>query len=304
MIYTLTLNPAVDYVMTFKSLNEGEVNRSLEEQFVVGGKGINVSTVLNELGHSSVILGFIAGFTGKFIEEHLKNQGMNTDFCQLENGNTRINIKVKADKETDLNGAGPAVTENDIKNLLLKLNNLKNDDILVLSGSAPLRVSSHIYEEILCKIQNTGVSAVVDATGDLLINALKYRPFLVKPNERELSEIFGVCIKTVKDAEKHARQLHEMGALNVLVSRGSKGALLLDENGKIHNVNGIPGKALNTVGAGDSMVAGFISGYLKTGKYEQALTLANACAAATAFSNFLAKKSEIDKILNNQPFGR
>ncbi|MGI6279738.1 MAG: 1-phosphofructokinase, partial [Acutalibacteraceae bacterium] len=295
MIYTLTLNPAIDYVMRFNSFTEGAVNRSTGEQFFTGGKGINVSDVLIKLGHPSKILGFTAGFTGAFLEESLKKQGFSTDFIRLKNGNTRINVKLKTENETDLNGLGPEVTNEDINKLILKLQNLKTGDILVISGSAPRGTDCHIYGKILSVIRSKGVTAVVDTTGDLLKNTLKYRPFLIKPNEIELGELFGVKINTEDEIVNYAKTLQEMGAANVLVSRGEKGALLITETGKIHKIKAVSGKAQNTVGAGDSMLAGFISGHLKTGNFEYALMLATACGAATAFSEGLASKEKIEE---------
>ena len=299
MIYTITFNPAIDYLLYVPELKAGSVLRSEKEKLFCGGKGINVSLVLQELGIESTAMGFVAGFTGNAIEHALRGGGINTDFVHLKSGFTRINVKIRSYCETDINGQGPEITNDDIKILFKKLDGLKTGDTLVLAGSIPNTLSPDIYERIMGMLIERGVRFVVDATKDLLLNSLKYRPFLIKPNNDELGEIFGVRIDTPDDATKYAGKLREMGAVNVLVSMGSKGAVLLDENNKKHYFGIVGGKVVNTVGAGDSMVAGFIAGYLQKGDYENALKLGSAAGGATACHEGLAKKDEILELLND-----
>lgn len=298
MIYTVTFNPAIDYVVRLAApLEVGEVNRAVGEDCVLGGKGINVSGVLAELGCENVALGFVAGETGAWLERGLAARGQKTDFIHLENGMTRINVKIKAGEETELNGAGPNIPESAMQELEQKLDALQPDDVVVLAGSIPSCLSQSTYERLLERLEGRGVRAVVDATRDLLVNVLRFRPFLIKPNNHELGEIVGKELKTDEEITAAARTLQEKGARNVLVSMAGAGALLLDENGQTHRIGTPKGKVVNSVGAGDSMVAGFVAGYLQSSSYEQALRLGTACGSATAFSLGLAKKADIDALL-------
>ena len=296
MIYTVTFNPAIDYVVHTKEMIFGATNRSLKEEIYFGGKGINVSIVLKELGIASKTLGFTAGFTGEAIEKGLADMGIDTDFVHLKKGNSRINIKIKADEETELNGQGPDIDDDAVAMLFKKLDTLSCGDILILAGSIPSSLPSDMYEKILQKISHKKVRTVVDATNDLLLNVLKYKPFLIKPNNHELGEMFGVDLKTDEEIEKYARKLQDMGAVNVLVSMAGDGSMLIDENGITHRLGVCKGTVKNSVGAGDSMVAGFIAG-IQNGNYEYALKLGTAAGGATAFSDGLAKKEKISELL-------
>lgn len=298
MIYTVTFNPAIDYLVYVPELKVGSILRSEKESTFCGGKGINVSLILQELGIESTATGFIAGFTGSAIEQALDGGIIRTDFVRLKEGLTRINVKIRSEYETDINGQGPSVSENDIKALLVKLKGLKQDDTLVFAGSIPNTVPSDIYEKIMELLSGTGVRFVVDATKDLLLNSLKYRPFFIKPNNDELGEIFSVRIDTPEDAIRYAGKLREMGAVNVLVSMGGKGAVLVDENGKDYYMPAISGKVVNTVGAGDSMVAGFLAGYTQKADYGYALKLGTAAGGATAFCEGLATRDEIFRLMS------
>lgn len=297
MIYTVTFNPAIDYVMRLDSLCTGTVNRSASEEIYFGGKGINVSIILKELGVESSSLGFVAGFTGEAIEKGVKSQGINTDFVRLEKGNSRINVKIKADEETELNGQGPEISETAIKQLFDKLDNLKNGDTLILAGSIPNTLPKDMYEKILERLSGKGVRFVVDATKELLLNVLKYRPFMIKPNNYELEEIFDVKLNSDDDIIKYARKLKEMGAENVLVSMAEKGSVLVDETDNVHIMRAPQGRLVNSVGAGDSLVAGFIAGYLEKSDYDYAMRLGTASGSATAFSGGLAVRAEIMELL-------
>lgn len=297
MIYTVTFNPAIDYVVRTPQMKMGEVNRSSSEEIFFGGKGINVSVVLAELGVCSKALGFVAGFTGRAIEEGIADKGVTSDFVHLEKGFSRINVKIKSDEETELNGQGPVITETDIAKLYSKLDELSEGDTIVLAGSIPNSLPADIYEKILAYLAHKNVRAVVDATGKLLMNVLKYKPFLVKPNNHELGEIFGVKLKTYDDIVMYANKLREMGAKNVLVSMAGDGAVLVDELGNVHSCGVCKGTVVNSVGAGDSMVAGFIAGCEK-GNYDYALKLGTAAGGATAFSMGLAEKKLIDELFS------
>ncbi|MDY5410112.1 MAG: 1-phosphofructokinase [Gemmiger sp.] len=298
MIYTVTFNPAIDYVVRLGNpLQPGAVNRAAGEDCVLGGKGINVSGVLAQLGVESVALGFIAGETGAWLERGLTAQGLHTDFIWLENGMTRINVKIKAGQETELNGAGPNIPESAMQALETKLDALQKDDVLILAGSIPACLPQSTYERLLARLQGRGVRAVVDATQDLLLKVLPYKPFLIKPNNHELSEIVGHELTTDDEIVAAAAGLQAQGARNVLVSMAGDGALLLDENGAVHRIGCPKGKVVNSVGAGDSMVAGFVAGYLRTGDYRYALRLGTACGSATAFSVGLATKEKINELL-------
>lgn len=299
MIYTVTFNPALDYVIHVDELTLGEVNRTDSEEFYFGGKGINVSTVLNNLDVTSIALGFVAGFTGDVIENGVMNQGIKCDFIHLDNGISRINMKIKSNNETEINGKGPDISDSDLEKLFSKLAGIKGGDVLVLAGSIPESLPDNIYEQIMERFYKQDVKVVVDATKDLLLNVLKYKPFLIKPNNFELGEMFGVKIETEDDIYVYARKLTEMGAQNVLVSMAGDGAILLDEFGQYHKIGVAKGKVVNSVGAGDSMVAGFIAGYLKHKDYYMALKLGACCGGATAFSKGLASKEKVMELLNN-----
>ena len=298
MIYTVTFNPAIDYVVRLDApLEVGEVNRARGEDCVLGGKGVNVSGVLAELGCKSVALGFVAGETGAWLERGLAKQGIATDFIHLPEGMTRINVKIKAGQETELNGAGPNIPESAMQQLEAKLDALQEGDILILAGSIPASLAQDTYERLLARLQGKGVRAVVDATRNLLVNVLKYRPFLVKPNNHELGEIVGRRLTTDAEIVAAAAVLQSKGARNVLVSMAGDGALLLDEKGCTHRIGCPKGQVVNSVGAGDSMVAGFVAGYLQSSDYNTALRLGTACGSATAFSLGLAQKADIDALL-------
>ena len=296
MIYTVTFNPAIDYVIRMDDMKLGEVNRACGEDMFFGGKGINVSVVLKELGIASKALGFTAGFTGEAIEKGLADMGIETDFVRLKNGNSRINVKIKSAQETDLNGQGPEISGDDLQKLYGKLDELTDNDTLILAGSIPSSLPDDVYERILERLSGRDIRAVVDATGRLLMNVLKYEPFLIKPNDHELGEMFGVRIKDADDARIYAEKLRDMGAKNVLVSMAEKGALLLDENGEEHRCGVCSGTVRNSVGAGDSMVAGFLAG-LTRGDYGYALKLGTAAGGATAFSDGLAARKKIEELL-------
>ena len=298
MIYTVTFNPAIDYVVRLdKPLEVGAVNRANGEDCVLGGKGINVSGVLAQLDCSSVALGFVAGETGAWLERGLAAQGLKTDFIHLEQGMTRINVKIKAGQETELNGAGPDIPERAMQQLEAQLDALGEDDILILAGSIPKSLSQNTYERLLARLDGKGVRCVVDATRDLLVNVLPYRPFLIKPNNHELGEIVGRELTSDEEIIAAARSLQEKGARNVLVSMAGDGALLVDEQGQTHRIGCPKGKVVNSVGAGDSMVAGFVAGWMQTKSYAFALRLGTACGSATAFSLGLATKEKIDELM-------
>ena len=302
MIYTVTFNPAVDYVVHTDEISVGGVNRLKSEEIYFGGKGINVSMVLSELGVKSKALGFVAGFTGEAIEKGVAERGIETDFVHLDNGFSRINVKIKSKSkaefctETELNGQGPKIDGKALGELFEKLDKLLDGDTIILAGSIPNSMPADIYEKILERLQNKKIKAVVDATKDLLMNVLKYKPFLIKPNNHELGEMFGVKLENTAEIEKYARKLKEMGARNVLVSMAGDGALLLDENGKTYVCGVCRGTVKNSVGAGDSMVAGFVAGS-ENGDYEYALKLGTAAGGATAFSDGLAERALIDELL-------
>lgn len=296
MVYTVTFNPAIDYVVHTGEMKLGATNRSEREEMYFGGKGINVSIVLRELGIDSKAFGFTAGFTGEAIEKGLADVGIDTDFVRLEKGNSRINVKIKASEETELNGQGPDIDDKAISALFEKLDKLSDGDTLVLAGSIPSSLPADIYERILERLSGRNIRAVVDATKDLLLNVLKYKPFLIKPNNHELGEMFGVTLNSDEEIETYARKLQEMGAVNVLVSMAGDGAILIDEYGKMHRCGVCKGVVKNSVGAGDSMVAGFIAGVLN-GDYEYALKLGTAAGGATAFSDGLATKEEITELV-------
>ena len=297
MIYTVTFNPALDYVVKVDDFQTGIVNRVYQESIFFGGKGINVSVVLKELGYDSVALGFTAGFIGEAIEKGVEAQGISSDFIHLKEGMSRINVKMKSQNETEINGQGPNITKEAIDALFAKLDSLKEEDVLILAGSIPSTLPEDIYEQIMARLCDKGIRIVVDATKDLLLNVLKYHPFLIKPNNHELGEMFGVTLKSEKEIVFYAKELQKKGARNVLISMAGDGAILVTEEGSVHQMGVPKGSVINSVGAGDSMVAGFMAGYLNTKDYEQALKLGTASGSATAFSEGLAVRSEIEKLL-------
>lgn len=305
MIYTVTFNPSLDYVVQVDDFAVGEINRTRTESIYPGGKGINVSLVLQNLGLPSVALGFTAGFSGAEIERLLQEAGCRCDFIAVKAGYSRINTKIISGAETALNGQGPQLSEAELAALFNKLRRLTQDDVLVLAGSIPASLPDNIYEQILELLQPVGTRVVVDATGDLLLKVLKYRPFLIKPNHEELGEFFGRGpLLTEEEILAAAQRLQQQGARNVLVSRGANGALLLDENGKMHKQASPKGTLVNSVGAGDSMVAGFLAGYLQTQDYDAALRLGVAAGSASAFKAWLATREDVEKILASGTTGK
>lgn len=296
MIYTVTFNPAIDYIVHTGTMQVGQVNRSQGEELYFGGKGINVSSVLHELGLPSKALGFVAGFTGAAIEAGIQEQGIATDFVHLDSGFSRINVKIKSGEETELNGQGPNISEAAVAELFEKLNQLQDGDILILAGSIPNTMPADSYEKILAHLSDKKIKVVVDATKDLLLKVLPYHPFLIKPNNHELGELFGVTLHSIEEIAIYAKKLQEMGAQNVLISMAGDGALLIDETGKQHVCGVCKGTVKNSVGAGDSMVAGFVAGSMH-GDYEAALKLGTAAGGATAFSEGLAQRAEIERLL-------
>lgn len=293
MIYTVTFSPAIDYVVYIDALKMGATNRTASEEYYFGGKGINVSTILTELGIENTAFGFISGFTGEALEEGLHAKGIKTDFVRLDDGITRINIKIKEKSETEINAQGPRISRRKIGELMDKLHNLQEGDTLVISGNIPNTLPEDIYERILKNLEGKGIEYVVDATGALLKNVLKYRPFLIKPNEKEMEELLGKSMSSRDELRNGAKVMQEMGARNVLVSLGKDGAYLLCENGIEYTMAAIRQEAINTVGAGDSMVAGFLAGYLPDADFEKALKLGIAAGSATACSEGLAAAEKI-----------
>ncbi len=298
MIYTVTFNPAIDYVVRVEEFSLGQVNRSNREEIQFGGKGINVSVMLNHLGTDSCALGFLAGFTGKAIEDDLHRMGIRTDFIHLSQGMTRINVKLKAKEETEINGQGPGISQADFQKLLEQVALLQPGDTLVLAGSIPQSLPDDVYERIIQSLAGKDIQVVVDATRDLLCHVLKYRPFLIKPNHIELGEIFDRTLHTDEEIRECASLLQQRGARNVLVSMAGDGAILLDETGAFHKIAAPKGKVKNSVGAGDSMVAGFLAGYLQSRDYETALRTGAAAGSATAFSEGLAQRDEVQALLD------
>lgn len=299
MVYTLTFNPAIDYTVELDAFCEGGLNRSNNEYINYGGKGINVSVVLNNLNIENTALGFLAGFTGEELEKNLKKQGVNTDFIYLKSGLTRINVKIKGQSETEINAKGPEIDRESLERLFDKLNKLNSGDYLILSGSIPKKLSQNIYKEILEMLQGRGIEFIVDAEKALLLDALKFKPFLVKPNLFELCQITGKDLESENEIIEGAKFLQKQGGKNVLVSLGEKGALLISENSEILWQKAPKGRLVNSVGAGDSMISGFLKGYLDTKDYGIALKMGVAAGSATAFSKELAKTEEIYKILDD-----
>jgi 1-phosphofructokinase len=298
MIYTVTFNPSLDYVVKVEDFKLGVVNRTESEEIFEGGKGINVSIVLKNLGIDSVALGFVAGFTGQEIERGVKNQGCNSDFIQLKNGLSRINVKLKAKVESEINAQGPQIGTDDLEKLYSQLELLKEGDFLVLSGSIPNTLPEDIYEKIIEHLSGKNIHFVVDATKDLLRKVLKYHPFLIKPNNYELGEMFDLMLDTREDIITCAKKLQEEGAINVLVSMAGDGAILISEMGRVYTSKAPKGEVINSVGAGDAMVAGFLAGYITSGNLEDAFKMGVAAGSASAFSDKLATKEEVIQLLN------
>ena len=301
MIYTLTVNPSLDYIVDLENFKSGCVNRSCAEKIFAGGKGINVSIVLKNLGFESVALGFTAGFTGNEIEELLAEKGVKSDFIRLADKSafSRINVKLRSDKEeSEINAQGPALTEADIAALVSKLDCLKEGDFLVLAGSIPKSLPQSFYSDIMARLSGRGLRFVVDATRDLLKKSLEYKPFLVKPNNFELGEIFGVSLNTREEVIPYAEKFREMGAQNVLVSMAGQGAVLAAADGKIYQSPAPQCHVVNSVGAGDSMVAGFIAGFMETSAYEDALKMGICTGTASAGLEELAGRADVEKLLS------
>ncbi len=297
MIYTVTLNPSIDYVIKVEKLVNGKVNRVNEEHVYPGGKGINVTRILKSLDNDNIALGFVSGFTGDYIINSLQELNLDSNFIKVKEGFTRINVKIKSEEETEINGQGPQIRNEELNEFYGVIDKLVDGDILILSGSIPSCLNERLYEDIMKKVEDRDIKVVVDATKNLLLNVLKYKPFLIKPNNHELAEMFNVELKSTEDVIFYARKLKEMGAQNVLISMGKDGALLVSENDEVFTSSVAKGEVVNSVGAGDSMVAGFVSGYLKHGSYEEALRLGAASGGATAFSSDLATREFIDKLV-------
>ena len=293
MIYTVTFNPSLDYIVSIDNFKLGKTNRTTTELMLPGGKGLNVSTVLYNLGIENTALGFTAGFVGEELKRLAKETGYGCDFIDIKEGVSRINVKMKDFDGTEINGMGPVIDEEALNALMKKLDMLKNGDVLVLAGSIPSSMPSDIYSRILEALNGRGIRFVVDATKNLLLNALPFRPFLIKPNNHELGEIFGVTLVSKDDVVPYAKKLQEMGAENVLVSMATEGAVFVDETGKVHQLDAPKGILVNAVGAGDSMVAGFLAGWEEQRNYEHAFKMAVAAGSASAFSELLATKDEI-----------
>ena len=293
MIYTVTFNPSLDYIVGTEGFQLGNTNRTVSELMLPGGKGINVSTVLKNLGIESTALGFTAGFTGEEIRRRVDRLGLRSEFIDVGNGFSRINVKMKEFDGTEINGQGPVIGEDAVRRLMERLDSLEEGDTLVLAGSIPASMPDSIYSDILARLEGKGVVSIVDATKDLLLNVLKYRPFLIKPNHHELGEIFGVELEKREDVIPYAEKLQEQGAQNVLVSMGGKGAVLLDAEGSVHMLPVPKGTLVNAVGSGDSMVAGFLAGWTEKKDYEHAFRMGISAGSASAFSELLATKEEI-----------
>ena len=283
MIYTVTFNPSLDYIVGTEGFQLGNTNRTVSELMLPGGKGINVSTVLKNLGIESTALGFTAGFTGEEIRRRVGELGFRSEFIDVGNGFSRINVKMKEFDGTEINGQGPVIGEEAVGRLLERLDSLEEGDTLVLAGSIPSSMPDSIYSDILARLEGRGIVFVVDATKDLLLNVLKYRPFLIKPNHHELGEIFGVELENREDVVPYAERLQEQGAQNVLVSMGGKGAVLLDAEGNVHMLPVPKGTLVNAVGSGDSMVAGFLAGWTEKKDYEHAFKMGISAGSASAF---------------------
>ena len=299
MIYTVTFNPSLDYIVSCDDFILGQTNRTTKEIIYPGGKGINVSIVLRNLGLDTTALGFLAGFTGGEIKRLILKEGIQNEMIEVNNGFSRINIKLRSSQESELNGMGPSIDEQSIKKLYQKLDNLTSDDILVLAGSIPSSMPSNIYSDIMDYLKDKNMKIVVDATKDLLLNVIPYKPFLIKPNNHELGELFNVELNTREEVVPYARKLLELGARNVLVSLAGEGAVLVDENGEVYSSEAPKGKVINSVGAGDSMVAGFLYGYKTFNNYNEAFKYGVCTGSASAFSEQLAKLDEVIDLYKN-----
>ncbi|MDO4649093.1 MAG: 1-phosphofructokinase [Eubacteriales bacterium] len=299
MIYTVTFNPSLDYILTVPNFALHETNRTTKEQMFPGGKGINVSMVLQNLGIANKALGFAAGFTGQEIIRSLKEWNLDTDFILLPEGMSRINVKLKNYDGTEINGLGPVIDAHSLSLLMEQLDQLQEGDTLILAGSIPSSLPSTIYGDIMSRLQSKGIRFVVDATSHLLLEVLQYHPFLIKPNNHELGELFSVELTTRESVVPYARKLQEKGARNICVSMAGEGAVLLDENGGVHALPAPKGTLVNAVGAGDSMVAGFVAGWEETKDYETAFRMGVSAGSASAFSENLATREEVMNIFNN-----
>ena len=295
MIYTVTLNPSIDFIVRIDKVEIGEVNRIESDDKFAGGKGINVSRILQPLGIDNTATGFIGGFTGRFVTDGLDAEGIKTKFVAVDQ-DTRINVKIKADQETEINGAGPVIGNEQVEELMQKLDQLKEGDVLFLAGSIPSSMPDDMYERIMARLDKKGVQIIVDAIRDLLVNVLKYHPFLVKPNNHELGEIFGVELKTRQDVIPYGKKLQEKGARNVLISMAGEGAVLVAEDGQVFEEPAPKGTLVNGVGAGDSMVAGFAAGWMEKQEYEHAFHMGIAAGSASAFSENLATREKIETV--------
>lgn len=297
MIYTVTFNPSLDYIVSVKDFRPGMTNRTSSELMLAGGKGINVSIVLGNLGIKSTALGFIAGFTGDEIVRRLHNGGINSEFIKINDGISRINIKLKSIDGTEINGQGPHIDSSHIEQLMNRLRRLESGDVLVLAGSIPAGISDNIYKDIMDMLKDKGVQIVVDATSRLLTNVLEYNPFFIKPNQHELGDIFNVTLNTQEEVIPYALKLKKMGAVNVCVSMGGKGAILVADDGNVYKAKAPDGILKNSVGAGDSLVAGFLSGWIEKKDYEYAFRKGVATGSASAFSERLATNGEVNDLI-------
>lgn len=296
MIYTVTFNPSLDYIVSVRDFKLGMTNRTEDELMLPGGKGVNVSIILNHLGIDTTALGFTAGFTGKEITRRLAEMGVKTDFIEIENGNSRINMKLKNIDGTEINGMGPEIPEEKLERMMCKLDTLEKGDVLVLAGSIPASMPNDVYSKIMERLKEKEIITVVDATSDLLLNVLKYRPFLVKPNNHELGELFDVELKKRSEVIPYGKKLQEMGARNVLISMAGEGAVLVAEDGTVYETLAPQGELVNAVGAGDSMVAGFVAGWIEKQEYEHAFYMGVSAGSASAFSEYLATAEEITSL--------
>lgn len=296
MVYTVTFNPSLDYIVTVDDFKLGMTNRTSSELMLPGGKGVNVSIILNNLEIRNTALGFVAGFTGKRIEQMLSKMGVTTDFIPLEKGMSRINMKMKNIDGTEINGKGPDISSENVEMLMKQLDDLKEGDVLVLAGSIPAGISDHIYQTIMKRLESKKILILVDATSSLLMNVLEYHPFLIKPNHHELGEIFGVVLTEKEEVIPYAKRLQEAGAVNVLISMGGMGAVLVAGDGNVYEADAPEGILKNSVGAGDSMVAGFLTGWLKTHDYMEAFRYGVGAGSASAFSDYLATEKEVCEV--------
>lgn len=297
VIYTVTFNPSLDYIVSVKDFRPGMTNRTSSELMLAGGKGINVSIVLGNLGIKSTALGFIAGFTGDEIVRRLHNGGINSEFIKINDGISRINIKLKSIDGTEINGQGPHIDSSHIEQLMNRLRRLESGDVLVLAGSIPAGISDNIYKDIMDMLKDKGVQIVVDATSRLLTNVLEYNPFFIKPNQHELGDIFNVTLNTQEEVIPYALELKKMGAVNVCVSMGGKGAIPVADDGNVYKAKAPDGILKNSVGAGDSLVAGFLSGWIEKKDYEYAFRKGVATGSASAFSERLATNGEVNDLI-------